>query len=111
MAKLFIDKLKCVHKTDDAGDNDEVYMEMKTDGLKGRLPDKDDWEMTDGDTRDIQREYSFLVDFFVGVFEHDTGSDDTIGEYTFQVNKAAPASPLIMTGEGSKYELSFRYTA
>ncbi|MEA2603002.1 MAG: hypothetical protein QOF89_3994 [Acidobacteriota bacterium] len=111
MAKLFIEKLKCVRKTDDPGNNDEVYMEMKTDGLEGRLPDKGEWEMSDGDTRDIQREYSFLADFFVGVFESDTGNDDTIGEYTFQVNKQPPASPLILTGESSRYELSFRYTA
>jgi hypothetical protein len=111
MARLFIEKLKCVKKTGDAGNNDEVYMDLATDGLEGRIPDKGYWEMSDGDSREIMREYSFLRDFFVGVFENDGGKDDTIGEETFQVNIQPPGSPLVMTGEGGKYELSFRYTA
>ncbi|HEX4962243.1 MAG TPA: hypothetical protein VF173_15515 [Thermoanaerobaculia bacterium] len=111
MAKLFIEKLKCVKKTGDAGKNDEVYMKLATDGLEGRIPDKGDWEMSDGDSRDILKEYSFLRDFFVGVFESDPAQDDTIGEQTFQVNVQPPGSPLIMTGDGGKYELSFRYTS
>jgi hypothetical protein len=86
-------------------------MNLETDGLKGRIPEKGEWEMSDGDIREILREYSFLRDFFVGVFENDGIGDDTIGEQTFQVNIQPPGSPLIMTGEDGKYELSFRYTA
>lgn len=108
MATLTLHSLKCVKKTGDAGDNDEVYMNLSTDGLEGRLPgEKTYWEMGDGETQTIGRNYDFINQFTVDVKESDGGSDDFIGSFTFTANNTPPPSPLIMTGEESLYELAF----
>ena len=38
MATLVLDSLTCVKKTGDAGSNDEVYINLSTEGLTGKLP-------------------------------------------------------------------------
>ena len=112
MARLLLDKLKCVRKTGDPGNNDEVYLDLRTDGLEGRLPGEHTyWEMSNGDTQDVAHPYDFIRDFTVTLKEDDTGNDDIIGEFTFDVNIAPPGSPLVFTGEGSHYELTFTMTA
>lgn len=111
MATLTLHSLKCVKKTGDAGDNDEVYMNLATDGLAGRLPgEKTYWEMGDGETQTIGRTYDFINQFTVDVMEEDSGSDDLIGSFTFTAPNIQP-SPLIMTGHESYYELAFTQTA
>lgn len=112
MARLFIDKLKCIKKTGDAGDNDEVYLDLRTDGLEGRLPGSSSyWEMRSGSEQEIDHTYDFIREFTVTLMEEDTGNDDTIGQFTFDANIAPPGSPLIFNGEGGQYELSFTMTA
>jgi len=112
MATITLKSLKCVKKTDDAGSNDEIYLNLRTDGLSGRLPeDKDYWEMGDGETQNINRTYDFRDQFTVTEMENDAGSDDTVGEFTFVVQVPPPGSPLVFTGEESLYELAFEYTA
>jgi len=112
MATITLQSLKCIKKTDDAGNNDEIYLKLKTDGLEGRLPlDKDYWEMGDGETQGINRTYDFREQFTVTEMENDTGSDDVVGEYTFVVQIPPAGSPLVFTGHKSEYELFFNYTA
>ena len=112
MARLSLDKLKCIRKTDDPGNNDEVYLDLRTDGLEGRLPGSSTyWEMSNGDTQDIGRAYDFIREFTVTLMEEDTGNDDTIGEFTFTANIAPPGSPLVFTGEEGQYELYFTVSA
>ena len=109
MAKLFIDSLKCIRKTDDPGNNDEVYLNLRTDGLEGRLPSSSTyWEMSNGDTQEIDHTYDFIRELTVTLMEDATGSDDTIGEFTFDVNIAPPGSPLIFNGEGASTSCASR---
>ncbi|HZF13856.1 MAG TPA: hypothetical protein VFE33_34110 [Thermoanaerobaculia bacterium] len=112
MATITLQSLKCIKKTDDAGNNDEIYLKLKTDGLEGKLPsDKDYWEMSNGDTQNIGRTYDFREEFTVTEMESDTGSDDVVGEYTFVVQIQPAGSPLVFTGHKGQYELFFNYTA
>lgn len=108
MATLRLISLTCKKKTGDAGDNDEVYMNLFTDGLEGRLPgEKTYWEMGDGESQTIERNYDFINQFTVDVKESDGGGDDFIGSFTFTAANTPPPSPLIMTGHESYYELFF----
>ncbi|HXU29344.1 MAG TPA: hypothetical protein VN851_02100 [Thermoanaerobaculia bacterium] len=112
MPTLKIDKLHCTKKTDDSGSNDETYLDLKTDGLVGKLPeDRKYWEMSTGDTQSINRTYDFRGEFFVKCMENDTGSNDTIGEFTFVAGTTPPSSPLYWTGHDSQYQFYFTYTA
>lgn len=112
MARITLNSLKCVKKSGDAGGNDEVYLELRTDGLHGRLPGEETyWEMGDGETVTINRTYEFLNEFTVEGKEKDTGKDDVLGEFTFKVGATPPSSPLYWTGHESQYELSFTYVA
>ncbi len=112
MPTIYLDKLHCTKKTGDSGSNDEVYLEISTDGLKGKLPeDKDYWEMSSGDSQSIGRTYDFRGEFLIICKESDTASDDTIGEFTFVAGTTPPASPLYWTGHDSDYQFYFTYTA
>ena len=112
MPTIKLDSLHCTKKSDDAGSNDEIYLELKTDGLKGKLPeDKDYWEMSSGTTQSIGRTYDFRGEFLVVCRESDTAGDETIGEFTFVAGTTPPASPLYWTGSKSDYQFFFTYTA
>ena len=92
MATLVLESLTCVKKTGDAGSNDEVYINLATEGLTGKLPENSDyWEMSDGQTQAIDRTYEF------------------VGTFTFDTGITPPGSPLEFTGEGGDYELTFTY--
>ena len=110
MATLVLESLTCVKKTGDAGSNDEVYINLATEGLTGKLPENSDyWEMSDGQTQAIDRTYEFVGTFTLTVMESDTGNDDEIGTFTFDTGITPPGSPLEFTGEGGDYELTFTY--
>ncbi len=112
MAQITLQSLKCIKKSDDAGNNDEIYLKLKTDGLEGKLPSNENyWEMGDGETQAINRTYDFREEFTVTEMEHDTGSDDVIGQYTWVVQIQSAGSPLVFTGHKSQYELAFVYSA
>lgn len=115
MATIQIQSIECVKKTGDAGSNDEVYINLETEGLTGKLPDdKDYWELSDLQIQEIERTYDFTRTFTVTVMESDTGSDDQIGTYTFDTSKSIPSSPLVFRGdEGDDwdYKLNFTYSA
>jgi hypothetical protein len=103
MATITLQSLKCIKQTDDgAGDEDEIYLKLKTDGLDGKLPsDQKYWDMTKGDFREK---------FTVTEMESDSTSDDVVGEFTFVAEIAPPASPLVFTGYEGEYHLFFQYT-
>ena len=115
MATVQIQSIECVKKTGDPGDNDEVYINLETEGLTGKLPDdKDYWELSDLQIQEIDRTYDFNRTFTLTVMESDTGSDDQIGTYTFDSSKTPPSSPLHFTGEEGDewdYKLNFTYSA
>lgn len=115
MATVQIQSIECVKKTGDAGSNDEVYINLETEGLTGKLPeDKDYWELSDLQIQEIDRTYDFGRTFTLTVMESDTGSDDQIGTYTFDTSKTPPISPLRFTGTDDDkwdYKLNFIYTA
>src|SRR5215210_2876113 len=115
MATVQIQSIECIKKTDDPGSNDEVYINLETEGLTGKLPDdKDYWELSDLQIQEIDRTYDFNRTFTLTVMESDTGSDDQIGTYTFDTAKTAPSSPLIFRGDDGDdydYHLNFVYTA
>ncbi len=113
MATITLKSLKCIKQTDDgAGNQDEIYLKLRTDGLEGKLPsDKKYWEMSSGDTQAIDRTYDFRNEFTVTEMESDTTSDDVVGAYTFVVQIQPAGSPLVFSGHKSQYELFFDYTA
>src|ERR1044071_6927435 len=100
MATLVLQSLTCVTTTGDAGNSDEVYIKLSTEGLSGKLPeDKDYWPMSDGQTQDIQTTYEFAGPFTLTVMENDGVGDDEIGGFTFESDEAPPGSPLVFNGE------------
>jgi hypothetical protein len=112
MATLVLNSLTCVQKTGDAGSNDEVYINISTEGLSGKLPSNEDyWEMSDGQTQALGNTYEFTGTFSLTLMESDAGNDDELGAFTFDTSIAPPGSPLEFTGEGGDYELNFSYTA
>src|SRR3954469_21350720 len=112
MATITLQSLKCIKQTDDGlGDEDEIYLKLKTDGLDGKLPsDQKYWDMSKGDSREIGRTYDFREEFTVTEMESDSTSDDVVGEFTFVAQVSPPASPLVFTGYEGEYHLFFQYT-
>ena len=111
MATLVLESLTCVTTTGDAGNSDEVYIKLSTEGLSGKLPqDEGYWPMSAGQTQAIDSTYEFTGSFTLTVMENDGVGDDEIGGFTFESDETGPESPLVFTGEGSDYELNFTYS-
>jgi hypothetical protein len=110
MATLVLESLTCVKTTGDAGNSDEVYIDISTEGLSGKLPESGYWPLSDNQTQGINSTYEFTGTFTLTVMENDGVGDDEIGGFTFDTNEAPPGSPLVFTGEGSDYQLNFTYT-
>lgn len=111
MATLVLQSLTCVTTTGDAGNSDEVYIKLATEGLSGQLPESGYWPMSDNQTQAINSTYEFTGSFTLTVMENDGVGDDEIGGFTFESDEAPPGSPLVFNGEGSNYELNFTYSA